>query len=168
MRFSVFSFFDNRKITFAAFRAFIADAVVFNDFQLCRYKDQFTTHELFTDLFQWSITDRAEPVLFRDIKIFLFYRQAFKTFCICCAGFSLFPGKLCYHLFSFSGCRVLFHFRFIEKVQLSRKISGAFFAGSAKKFFTEKFHFFFQVVTFLYKGFFPFVSGIDSCLKSFY
>ena len=168
MRFSIFSFFDNRKTAFTAFRAFIADTVVFDDFQLCRDKDQFTAYKLLTDPFQRGITGRAEPVLFRDIQIFLFYRQTLKTFCICCAGFPLFFGKQCSHLLGFSGRRILFHFSFVEKVQLSRKIGGTFFAGSAKEFFTEKFHFFFQVITLLCKGFLPFISGIDSCLKSFY
>ena len=171
MRFSIFSFFDNRKITLAAFRAFIADTVVFNDFQLCRDKDQFTAHKFLTDLFQWGIADRTEPFLFRDIQIFFFYGQTFKTLCICCAGlplFSFFFRKQCCQLFGFSSCRILFHFSFVEKVQLSWEISGTFFAGSAKKFFTEKFHFLFQVITLLCKGFFPFISGIDSCLKGFY
>lgn len=78
MRFSIFSFFDNRKTAFTAFRAFIADTVVFDDFQLCRDKDQFTAYKLLTDPFQRGITGRAEPVLFRDIQIFLFTGRPLK------------------------------------------------------------------------------------------
>ena len=68
---AIFSFFYNRKITVAAFRTGIIYAVDLNYFQFCRYKDQFTTYKRFADLYQCSITNRTELILFRNILIFL-------------------------------------------------------------------------------------------------
>ena len=171
MGFSIFPFFYHGKVTFAAFRTCIVFTVVLIHLQFCRDKNQFAADKLFSDLFQCSIADWTDFLPVSKIQIFLLDRDPFETLCICSPGFPflscfIWNGRL--QFFCLGCSRVLFHFCFIEKVQLTRDIKSTFLAGRAKEFFTQKSHFVFQVVPFLCQGFFPFIGSIDSCLKCFY
>ena len=153
---------------FAAFRTGVVDAVVFHNFYLCRDKYQFTANKLFAYLYQWCITYGADFFFFRKIQIFPCNRDAFETFRICCPGFPLFRCKDSVHFFHLCGSRVLFLFSFIKKIQLSRKISRSFLTGRTKDLFAEQVDLCLEIIPFLHKCFFPFVCGINSCLKRFY
>ena len=168
---AIFSLFNNRDPMLTALRAFIIPAVILTHFQPCRNKNQFTADKLFTDLFQSRTADRTVFLFLRKIQIFFFHRDPFETFCISCPGFAFlwsFFRRRCFQFFHLRQCRILFQFCFIKKVQLPRNVKDTLFTGGAKKLFPEKIDFFFQVVSFLRKGFFPFVGSIDSCLKRFY
>lgn len=135
------SLFYNRQITASAFRTGVIYAVDLDCFQFRRDKDQFTPDEPFTDFYQRSITNRTELICIRKIEIFLRYRYAFETLGICRSGFSLFCfffGKRSRQFFCFCRRWILFHFRFVEKIQLFRELRGTFFAGSPEKFLRSR------------------------------
>ena len=130
--FSVFSFSDNRKRMFAIVGTGIVYTVEFNHTQLSRNKNQFPAHKLLTDLFQWGITNRTDFFLLWKIKVSAGDWDSFKTVCICGSGFTLFCcgfSKWIWEFLSFDGSQILFHFRFIKKIQLARKINRRFFTG---------------------------------------
>lgn len=153
-----------------ALRAFIIPAVILTHFQPCRNKNQFTADKLFTDLIQSRTADRTVFLFLRKIQIFFFHRDPFETFCISCPGFAFLwsfseedasSSSTCANAGSCSSSASLKKFS-------CPGMSRTRFSLEVPKAFPEKIDFFFQVVSFLRKGFFPFVGSIDSCLKRFY
>lgn len=69
MRFSIFSFFYDRKLLLAAFWTAVIKAVDLNGFQFRRNKNKLTADKLFSNLNQQCITDRTKLIFLWKIKI---------------------------------------------------------------------------------------------------
>ena len=124
-------------------------AVVFDHFTGGRNEFQFPADILLADQEHLRAADRADLFFFRKRDHYFFNLQAFEEILMGCL---LFTGMFLDHSFFFQQGWILFYFRFIEEILLSRNVIGSSFAGGTKELFGQIIYLFLE--RFLVTGFF--------------
>ena len=135
--------------SFLAGWASVALAVVFDYFTSGRNEFQFPADILLANQNQLRTAYRTNLLFFRKREHYFFNLKAFEE--IFMRGL-LFTGMFLDYSFFFRQRWILFHFRFIKEILLSRNIIGSSFTGRTKEFFCQIIYLFLK--GFLVTGFF--------------